>query len=73
MKKQTAVEWYFQQTVVEGKTNYFELLKQAKKMEVQQVMISSDEIRDCAKEYFRNPDSRSFFILGAQWYREQIK
>jgi hypothetical protein len=27
--KQTAVEWYYQQTVVEGKTNYVELLEQA--------------------------------------------
>jgi len=36
MKKQTAVEWYYQQTIVEAKTNYAELLEQAKAMEKEQ-------------------------------------
>jgi hypothetical protein len=35
--KQTAVEWYYQQTVVEGKTNYAELLEQAKAIEREQM------------------------------------
>jgi hypothetical protein len=35
--KQTAIEWYYQQTVVEGKTNYAELLQQAKAMEREQI------------------------------------
>ena len=29
----TAVEWFYQQIVIEGKTNYYELLEQAKIME----------------------------------------
>ena len=37
MKKQTAVEWYYQQTIVEAKTNYAELLEQAKAMEKEQM------------------------------------
>jgi len=35
--KQTAVEWYYQQTIVEGKTNYAELIEQAKAMEKEQI------------------------------------
>ena len=35
--KQTAVEWYYQQTIVEAKTNYAELLEQAKAMEKEQI------------------------------------
>lgn len=35
---QTAVEWYYEQTVIEGKTNYYELLEQAKAMEKEQIM-----------------------------------
>lgn len=33
----TAVEWYYDQTVVLGKTNYYELLEQAKQMERKQI------------------------------------
>jgi hypothetical protein len=36
MAQQTAVEWYYEQTVIEGKTNYFELLEQAKQIEKEQ-------------------------------------
>lgn len=32
----SAVDWYYNQTVVEGKTNYSELLEQAKQMEKEQ-------------------------------------
>ena len=32
----TAVEWYYEQTVVLGMTNYAELLQQAKQMEKEQ-------------------------------------
>ena len=40
MKQQTAVEWYYDQTVVYGKTNYAELLEQAKQMEKEQIIDS---------------------------------
>ena len=33
----TAIEWYYEQTVIQGKTNYWELLEQAKEMEKQQI------------------------------------
>jgi len=38
MAQQTAVEWYYDQTVVYGKTNYAELLEQAKQMEKEQII-----------------------------------
>ena len=41
MKKQTAVEWYYQQTIVEAKTNYAELLEQAKAMENNQNAVNT--------------------------------
>ena len=34
----TAVEWYYEQIVVKGKTNYYELLEQAKQMEKEQIV-----------------------------------
>ena len=37
MAQQTAVDWYYEQTVIEGKTNYYELLEQAKQMEKEQM------------------------------------
>jgi hypothetical protein len=37
MAQQTAVEWYYDQTVVYGKTNYAELLEQAKQMDKEQI------------------------------------
>ena len=37
-KQQTAVEWYYEQTVVFGRTNYAELLEQAKQMEKEQMI-----------------------------------
>jgi hypothetical protein len=43
MKKQTAVEWYYQQTIVEGKTNYAELKEQAKEMEKEQIEKAFNE------------------------------
>lgn len=33
----SALDWFYNQTVVEGKTNYAELLEQAKQMEEQQI------------------------------------
>jgi hypothetical protein len=61
MKKQTAVEWYYEQTVVQGKTNYAELLAQAKAMEKEQIIEaykSGEEnaeyyISKCAEQYYK--------------------
>lgn len=43
---QTATEWYYDQTVVYGKTNYAELIEQAKQMERQQLANSWDKACD---------------------------
>lgn len=58
MAQQTAVEWYYEQTVVLGKTNYAELLVQAKQMEKQQIInayregvFSEPQWRDAEKYY----------------------
>lgn len=40
MAQQTAVEWYYQQTVIEGKTNYSELLEQAMLMQEQHIRMA---------------------------------
>ena len=37
---QTAIEWYYQQTVIEGKTNYSELLEQAMLMQEQHIRMA---------------------------------
>lgn len=34
----TAVDWYYEQTVIQGKTNYAELLEQAKQIEKEQIL-----------------------------------
>lgn len=39
MAQQTAVEWYYEQTVIEGKTNYYELLEQAKQMGKEMIYV----------------------------------
>lgn len=42
MAQQTAVEWYYQQTIIEGKTNYWELFEQAKQMENDKYLMFND-------------------------------
>ena len=37
MEAKTALDWYYQQTVIEGKTNYHELLQQAKEIEQKEI------------------------------------
>ena len=58
MAQQTAVEWYYEQTVIEGKTNYFELLEQAKQMEKEQIvnawMATDNELQRLAAEQYYN-------------------
>ena len=46
MKTQTAVEWYYEQTVIQGNTNYYELLEQAKELEKQQIIDAVDKTRN---------------------------
>ena len=63
MSKQTAVEWIEQQVKQQGITHYFsltEILKQAKKMEWQQIV----DAKDCWFE-----DERD----GEQYYNETYK
>jgi hypothetical protein len=57
MKKQTAVEWYYQQTIVEGKTNYAELLEQALTMEKEQII-----------EAYNNGENRSAELYYDETY-----
>lgn len=56
MAQQTAVDWYYEQTVVKGKQNYYELLEQAKQIEKQQIINAFDiacEDKDrIGKEYY---------------------
>lgn len=40
MAKYTALEWFYEQTVINHKTNYYELFEQAKKMEKDQIYDS---------------------------------
>lgn len=42
MAQQTVVEWYYEQTVVLGMTNYAELLEQANQMHKEQIMKAVD-------------------------------
>ena len=37
MAQQTALDWYYEQTVIQGRTNYAELLEKAKQMEKEQI------------------------------------
>lgn len=57
MAQQTAVEWYYQQTVIEGKTNYYELLEHAKIMEKEQL----------DKAYYQGQESK---CIGGPLYTE---
>jgi len=63
MKKQTAVEWYYQQTIVEAKTNYAELLEQAKEMEKGQIIKAFNE------GTFANDEK----VTAEQYYNETYK
>lgn len=58
MAQQTAVAWYYEQTVVLCKTNYAELYEQAQQMEKQQIIDAyyydpnCDEIKDDGEQYY---------------------
>lgn len=55
----------------DGNIPVAELIKQAKTSSFE---ISDEEIEDAANKAFLRIDDRSdFFIMGAQWYREQLK
>ena len=57
----SAVDWYYNQTVVEGKTNYSELLEQAKQMEKKQLLNAYDNVF---------LDDNGNFLNGEQYYNE---
>jgi tellurite resistance-related uncharacterized protein len=44
LKIRTAVEWYYEQTVVQGKTNYVDLYEQAKAMEKEQMIDFANKV-----------------------------
>ena len=67
MAQQTAVEWYYQQTVVEGKTNYAELGEQAKQMEKEQHQISFNA------GYDRRNYIHDFEYGGVEYWEEEPK
>ena len=52
-KQQTAVDWYYEQTIVLGKTNYSELIEQAKQMEKEQ-MFEFTKKHHIIGEYSKN-------------------
>jgi hypothetical protein len=67
MKQQTAVDWYYDQTVVYGKTNYAELLEQAKQMEKEQISKAWD---DGDYAYFYSKETGRDFDNGEEYYNE---
>lgn len=44
LKIRTAVEWYYEQTVVQGKTNYVDLYEQALVMEKEQMIDFANKV-----------------------------
>lgn len=38
-----------------------------------QIEISDEEIENFASDFYDNNGSESIFIMGAKWYREQLK
>lgn len=80
--KQTALEWLIEQMLINNYTskqqieNAHWLINEAKEMEKQQTEISDEEIEEFAQNIIQPDDMIIFpdsFILGARWYREQIK
>lgn len=63
MAQQTAVDWYYDQTVVYGKTNYAELLEQAKAMEI-------EHLEDCWIAAEQSKDSQTFFNYYNETYNK---
>ena len=64
MAQQTAVDWYYEQTVIQGRTNYAELLEQAKQMEKEQIIEAWMDIdtafeRKCAEQYYNETFGKS--------------
>jgi len=67
MAQQTAVEWYYEQTVVLGMTNYAELLEQAKQMQKEQLVKAWD---DGDYAYFHSKETGIDFDNGEEYYNE---
>lgn len=53
-------------------TNIGEICDKNNFVKFNEMIISDQEISESANEYFKNPDARSFFKLGAQWYRNKL-
>ena len=86
MNKMTAVEWLENQITT---SKYFykliedinsrstiaqsDIFEQAKEMEKQQTEISDEEIFKEVNSLVFNLDQEECFIMGAKWYREQLK
>jgi hypothetical protein len=68
--KQTAVEWYYEQTIVQGKTNYAELLEQALTMEKEQTIHS---YKHGQNNGFMYSDGNGLKIEAEQYYNETYK
>ena len=82
MSQQTAVEWLEKEFIkLEATTGVYgkmyELIEQAKQMEKEKTEISDEEIEKEAIEhsnlYTNKFTPRNSFIMGAKWYREQLK
>lgn len=65
-KMVTAVDWFYQQTVIEGKTNYWELLGQAKQMEKEQKIEFAKHCLDRALDL----DIRTAFFNVEEYYKQ---
>jgi len=88
-KNKTAVEWLFEKLWDEPKDKFtwYALREKAIKMEKEQLEnarpqiisnciikeISDEEIEKFASDFYDSNGSESIFIMGAKWYREQLK
>ena len=68
----TAVNWLIDQVEDYIGLIPIDIIEQAKEME-RQTEISDDDIEKFASDFYNDNGSESIFILGAKWYREQLK
>jgi hypothetical protein len=68
----TAVNWLIDQVEDYIGLIPIDIIEQAKEMERQQTEISDEEIEKEAKRLLWEK-AQEAFILGAKWYREQLK
>ena len=77
----TLTEFIFNKlpTIDKDDPYYQDIIEQAKQIEKSkeftssQTEISDEEIEKFASDFYDSNGSESIFIMGAKWYREQLK